>query len=198
MAEQSNIYRQSVFDGYAINARILRLYSINPNDIKGRPMPLDLLTIATTAVTVFLVPFAKAGLEKITESFTKSLGEKTADYVTDITGKVWSTVTSAFQSSKEQTTLELFKENPEEMQELLIKKLHEKMSQDATFAQSVADLLNKPGPDGTTTGAQIMQAGIAGIVDLRNANLAQAQNLTIAGVIHGDPLVDTGNPKRNG
>jgi hypothetical protein len=31
-----------------------------------------------------------------------------------------------------------------------------------------------------------MQASIAGIADLRGANLSQAQNLTIGGVILGD------------
>jgi hypothetical protein len=41
-----------------------------------------------------------------------------------------------------------------------------------------------------------MQAGVAGIVDLRNANLSQAQNLTIGGVIQSEKSPNT--PKSDG
>ena len=166
--------------------------------LKGIYMTIDLMALAATAVTSFLVPYVKIGAEKIVEAFSSRMGEQTADKLSDLTGKLWSTVTGAFQSPKEQTTLELFKENPDEMQEMLIKKLHEKLSQDATLAQSLSELINKPVADGSMTGAQIMQAGIAGIADLRNANLANAQNLTIAGVIQGDPTVGSAKPKSNG
>lgn len=149
-------------------------------------MPIDLLALATTAVTTFLAPYAKTGLEKLTSAFSERLGAQAADYASQLTGKVWTLVTGAFSTPKEQTTLELFRENPDEMQALLVKQLHEKLRQDATLAQSLDDLIHQPGPDGASSGAQIMQAGIAGIADLRGANLAQAQNLTIGGVIMGD------------
>lgn len=37
---------------------------------------------------------------------------------------------------------------------MLIKKLHEKLSQDATLAQSLSELINKPVADGSMTGAR--------------------------------------------
>ena len=146
-------------------------------------MPIDLAIIATTAVTSFLVPYAKAGLEKIATAVTEKVSEQAGEYAKELTGKVWNLVTFAFSSPKEQTTLELFQENPDEMQEMLIKKLQEKLTQDPGLAQSLAELINQPSPDGATTGAQIMNAGIAGIADLRGANLSNAQNMTIGGVI---------------
>jgi len=159
-------------------------------------MPIDLLALATTAVTAFLVPYAKTGLEKIASAFTERIGVQAADYASELTAKVWNLATSAFSAPKEQTTLELFTEDPDEMQGLLIKKLHEKLTQDPTLAQTLADLINQPGPDGVTSGAQIMHAGIAGIADLRNANLSHVQGMTIAGVVMGEQPVP--QPKSDG
>lgn len=158
-------------------------------------MPLDLMALATTAVTSFLAPYAKAGLEKIADAFTERLGNEAATYASELTGKIWTLVTTTFTTPKEQTTLELFRENPEEMQAMLVKQLHAKLTTDATFAQTLANLINQPGPDGATTGAQIMQAGIAGIADLRGANLSQATGMTIAGVMMGEQPVPKPSPK---
>src|SRR3954447_24351451 len=105
-------------------------------------MPIDLLALATTVVTTFLAPYAKAGLEKITTAFTEHIGAQAADYATELTGKVWKLATDAFSSPKEQTTLELFREAPDAMQAMLIKKLHEKLTQDATLAQTLDKLIN--------------------------------------------------------
>lgn len=135
---------------------------------------------------IFLAPYAKAGLEKIAGAVTERLGTQMADYAGELTSKVWSLITTAFSSPKEQHTIELFRENPDEMQALLIKQLHAKLVQDPTFTQTLAELINQPGPDGVTTGAQIMHAGIAGIADLRGANLSQAQDMVIGGVVMGE------------
>jgi len=149
-------------------------------------MPIDLAVLATTAVTTFLAPYAKAGLEKIATAVAEQVGQDAAKFAGELTGKVWNLVKSAFSSPKDEMTLTLFQENPEEMQAMLIKALQEKLAQDSKLAQSLAELINQPGPDGATTGAQIMNAGIAGIADLRGANLSQAKGTTIAGVIMGD------------
>lgn len=149
-------------------------------------MPLDIALLATTVATSFLVPYVKVGLEKIAEGAGKQVGEKAGEYVADLTGKLWGRVKSVFSSPEDQTVLTLFEKNPDEMQAMMIKALQEKLTQDPALAQQLADLIDQPGPDGTSTGAQIMNAGIAGIADLRGANLSHAQNLNIAGVILDD------------
>ena len=159
-------------------------------------MPIDLLALATTTVTAFLAPYAKVGLEKIATAFTEQLGKQTADYAGALTGKLWTLITDAFSTPEEKPALELFRKNPNEMQAMLIKMLHEKLTKDATLAQTLDKLINQPGPDGATTGAQIMHAGIVGLADLRGANLSNAQGMTIAGVVMGDPL--TPKPKIDG
>ena len=141
-------------------------------------MPIDIAALATTVVTS-LVPYAKARLEKIAQA---------AKYASDLTGQVWEAITAAFASPKEQTVLELFQDDPEEMQGILIKKLQEKLEQDSQLAQTLSDLINKLGPDGASTGAQIMNADIAGIADLREADLSRAKKVSVAGVnIGGKP-----------
>ncbi|MFN8494154.1 MAG: hypothetical protein U0350_41530 [Caldilineaceae bacterium] len=161
-------------------------------------MPIDLMALATTTVTAFLMPYAKAGLEKIATAFTEQLGKQAADYAGELTGKVWNLVTTAFHSPKDQHTLELFTEDPDAMQTMLTKKLHEKLTQDTALAQTLADLINQPGPDGTATGAQIMNAGIAGIAELRGADLSNAKGVVISGVVLGDQSVTKPAARQNG
>jgi len=122
------------------------------------------------------------------------LAKKAAEYAGELTGKVWNLVKSVFSSPKEQTTIELFQENPDEMQAMMVKALQEKLAADPALAQKLADLINRPGPDGKTTGAQIMNAGIAGIVDLRGANLSHAQGLDISGVKINDTATKPDKP----
>ncbi len=151
-------------------------------------MAIEIAALATSVVSSFLLPYAKAGLTKISESVSEAIGPEAAEYASDVTSKVWDHVKGAFSSPKEEAALDLFKENPEDMQPVLAKKLREKMEQDSNLAQTLSDLINEPGPDGNNTGAQIMNAGVAGIVDLRGADLSQAQNLTITGAnVSGKP-----------
>ena len=63
--------------------------------LKGIYMTIDLMALAATAVTSFLVPYVKIGARKIVEAFSSRMGEQTADKLSDLTGKVWSTVLMA-------------------------------------------------------------------------------------------------------
>ena len=99
---------------------------------------------------------------------------------------LWNLVKSAFSSDEEEMTLKLFQKNPDKMQEMIIETLQEKLAADPALAQKLADPIDRPGPDGTSTGAQIMNASIAGIVDLRGADLSHAQGLDITAVKIGD------------
>ena len=145
-------------------------------------MAVDISALATSIVTSFLVPYAKVGVKKISEVVGQQIGEKAGKYVTDLTGKVWNRVTSAFSSSEDQAIINLFQKNPNEMEAMLVKALQSKLEQDSSLAQALADLIETPGPDGQNTGAQIMNASVAGIADLRGANLSQATGFTISGV----------------
>jgi hypothetical protein len=152
-------------------------------------MPIDLATLATTVVATFLVPYAKVGMQKLAEGLGQEVGKASAQHAGQVTGQIWQRVKAAFSSPKEQTTLDLFQEEPDEMKGLLIKKLREKLEQDPDLAQTLAGLINQPGPEGNT-GAQIMNAGLAGVADLRHADLSHARDMNIAGVMMGDTGTD--------
>lgn len=145
---------------------------------------LDLAALATTVVSSFLWPYAKKGLEKIGEEVGKNVSESAAKHAVSLTEKIWARVEGLFQTPKEKTALELFQDDPNEMKGKVEKMLREKLEQDEAAAKELSEMANAPGPDGATTGAQIMQAGIAGIADLRQAHIAGSGNV-VAGVIYG-------------
>jgi len=68
----------------------------------------------------------------------------------------------------------------------------------AQAAQPPDNPIHQPDADKNTTGAQITDAEIAGIADLRGANFSNAQGLTIAGVVIGDPSAPKPTPKLDG
>lgn len=146
-------------------------------------MPIDLTALATTVVTSFLVPYANIGLEKIAENAGKKVGENAGEYVSDLTAKLWARIQTVFNRSEDKAILTLFEQNPNEMIEMLVKVLHQKLEQDPVLAKELNGMVSTPGPDGQNTGAQIMNASVAGIVDMRNADLSHAQHMEIGGVI---------------
>jgi hypothetical protein len=150
-------------------------------------MPIDTAVLATTIASSFLLPYVKIGVEKLAEGMAENVGKAAANHATALAKKVWERVNGLFKSQKEQNTLELFKENPDELKGLMEKILRQKLEEDKSLAQELSDMINAPGPDGTSTGAQIMNAGIAGVLDARGANFANASGMNLAGVMLGNP-----------
>ena len=146
-------------------------------------MPIDPGPLTNTIVTTFLLPYAKLGLEKFGEAMMEKLGETAAEPLIATTKKIWQRVKTAFGSEEEKATLAQFEKRPEAAQPLIEALLKEKLEQDATLAQELTELVHAPMPGSTSTGAQIMQAAIAGILDLRGANFAGASHVRLAGVM---------------
>jgi len=154
-------------------------------------MPIDLSLLTTTIVTTFLLPYAKLGLQKFGEAMIEKLGETAAEPLIATTKKIWQRVKTAFGSEEEKATLAQFEKRPEAALALLEALLKEKLEQDAALAQELSELVHATVPGGTSTGAQIMQAHIAGILDLRGANFAGASNVRVAGVMFNNPSSDS-------
>lgn len=146
-------------------------------------MPIDLGLLTTTIVTTFLLPYAKLGLEKFGEAMMEKLGETGAEPLIATTKKIWQRVKTAFGSEEEKATLAQFEKRPEDAQALIEALLKEKLEQDAALAQELSELVHAPVAGSTSTGAQIVQAAIAGILDLRGANFSGASHVHVAGVM---------------
>lgn len=146
-------------------------------------MDINASVLATTIVTSFLLPYLKLGGEKIAQKITEKLGGAAADQTVGVTKKVWDRVKSAFTSDRDQNILKEFEEDPESAKPLIEAKLKKKLEQDPGLAEDLHQLINAPGSDGISTGAQIMNAHVAGILDARGANFSNSSNVKLAGVM---------------
>ncbi|HJQ70832.1 MAG TPA: hypothetical protein VKA70_17795 [Blastocatellia bacterium] len=158
-------------------------------------MPIDLALLATTVVGSFLVPYVKLGAEKIAEGLTGKLSEAATDEVSGLTKKIWNRVKTAFSSEGEQFTLSQLNENPDAAKPLVETILKKKLEQDPKLAEELEQLVNAPVAGGSSTGAQIMNAYIASIIDLSNANFSGSHGVEITGVKVGE-LPDPASPQR--
>ena len=150
-------------------------------------MPIDITLLTTTIVSSFLLPYAKLGAEKMIEGMGSEVGKDAAEYAVGIAGTVWQRIQTIFQSPKEQNALELFQDDPEAMQSMVTKLLQSHLENNQPLVQELSDLINAQQPGGTETGATIMHAGVAGILDARGANFAGASGFTLGGVIQNSP-----------
>lgn len=144
---------------------------------------MDVNTLAATVVTSFLLPYVKAGVEKIGAKVAESIGEDVGNRIKGAMDTVWNKVKGVFSTDKEKVTFEQFEENPDETSALIEKLLKQKLEGDPAFAKTLADLVEAPSGDGHPSNAQIMNAAIAGIVQMGNFT---GNNNTIGGVIMGN------------
>lgn len=145
-------------------------------------MAIDIAAMAASIVGSFLLPYVKAGADKIAEATTEKFGPAAAAHVKDLAGKVWNRVTQVLATPDDQKALDLFMKQPELMQKMIEEALRKKLSEDAALVKEFAAMLDAAVPDSHLTGAQIMNAGVAGIVNMPNADFGGASNVTISGV----------------
>lgn len=158
-------------------------------------MDTNATLLATTVVTTFLLPYLKLGGETIAKKIAERVGGAAADEAVNVTQKIWDRVKAAFSSERDQHVLSEFENDPEAAQHLIEAKLKRKLEQDPSLAGDLHQLVNAPGPDGVSTGAQIMKAHIAGMLDARGANFSNASNLKLAGVMIGEDQSNTSEDK---
>jgi len=151
-------------------------------------MSVDIGILTTTIVSSFLIPYVKVGVEKFIEEAGKTVGKTAADHAGEVSKKVWERVKSVFSSDEDKSILMQFEKRPEAAKSLVETILREKLESDSRLAQELSELVNTLSSDGKSTAAQIMHAGIAGIVDVRDTDFSHARGVTITGVtIGGSP-----------
>lgn len=161
-------------------------------------MDINTAALASTIVTVFLIPFVKAGAEQIGKGVAEKASKETGEFVSGIAKKIWEKVHTAFSADEDQDLLEQLKKRPEKSHALVVEVLKEKLENDPKLAHDLAALIEEKDAAGETAGAWITQANIAGIADLRNADLRYSQNIRIAGVmISNTPSDDAGETDNN-
>jgi hypothetical protein len=159
-------------------------------------MPIELATLAATVVGSFLLPYAKAGIAKIAEGITGTAGKAAAEQVAETTGRIWDRVRSVFSSEGEKFTLSEFEKDPDAGKGMVESILKRKFEADTVLAKEIADLVNKTGPDGKSTTAQIMNAGVAGIL-VASGDFSHSTGARLAGVMMETPEKLPAVPKRD-
>jgi hypothetical protein len=137
--------------------------------------------LAATVVAQVLLPFVKEGAAKIGEAAAQKFGEAAGQHAVEVAHKTWDRVKSAFSSDKDKVLLEEFQELPDEAAPLVEGKLKTKLQEDNQLAEDLDKLVNSPDPDGKGTGAQIIGATYAGVVDLRGGTVS-GSNAVITGL----------------
>lgn len=169
-----------------VSTEAKRTGELNDDNERKSIMPIDIAVLAATVVSSFLFPYVKMGAEEIFKGASQKVGEGAALRAKEITEKVWQRVKSIFSSEEDRTVLSQFERRPDAARSLIQDVLREKLEQNSSLADELHKLINTPGPEGSSTGAQIMHAYIAGVADLRNANLSNAHDIEIAGVKLGE------------
>ncbi len=128
--------------------------------------------LATSVIGQIVVPYLKEGAKKLADEASKKFGDSAAHYAVDVAEKVWNRVKASFTSDREKYAVEDFQEKPEQAKDLMVAKLQDKLQSDPKLAEDLQKLVNAPSPDGKSTGAQIIGATYAGIVDARGATIS--------------------------
>jgi hypothetical protein len=142
--------------------------------------------LAATLVANVVLPYVKQGGERIAGALADNVGERAADYMADLAGRVWEGIRSRFTSDTDRFALRQFEEHPDDEQKLMERLLTEKLRADPAWAAELERLLDRPGPDGQS-GNQIIDSAGAVLLDLRHANLQHAQHFKIVGIEQGPP-----------
>jgi hypothetical protein len=145
-------------------------------------MPIDVITLAGTAVTAFLVPYLKDAAGAFTKKVAEKLGEDAAKQAGEAAPKLWERVKSIFSADDEITTLGLFEKKPELHQTAVKEILAEKLKEDDKLAEEFDKIINQQTQNGQSIGAQIMGAMYASILDARGANFAGAKDVNLVGM----------------
>lgn len=133
---------------------------------------MDPATLAATVTSQVLLPYIKEGATKLASTVGATFGNAVGQHAVETAAKVWERVKSAFTSERDAATLEDFKEHPEDSKNLLQTKLELKLRQDSDLAAELTRFVTSTSPDGKSSGAQVIGATYAALVDARGATIS--------------------------
>jgi hypothetical protein len=163
---------------------------------------LDIAILATTVVAKILGPFLQKGASAVADAVTEKFGKPAADHVITMEQQLLDKVGEVFTAPNEQKALDLFKEEPAELQGMIEKILKQKLEANPDLAGEFQKLVESKGPTGQT-GAQVMNAsGVIGIIDNRGATIWDGVQIgAVGGAVNTTPTVPdfpTGGTKQGG
>lgn len=140
---------------------------------------VEIVWLATTVVSKFLVPLFKKGKNGFTDGLAEAVGRTEAESLVATSEKIWRKVNDEFDQDKEKSALTLFEGHPVDMEQMLIKLLQKRLEGDASFREQIQQLVAAPVADTDQTSWRLMGKYV-GAVDARNAKIMGG---TVAGVV---------------
>lgn len=135
---------------------------------------MDPMTLAATVVGSFLVPLLKQGARKLGEALSGAAGEPGSQELVQTADTLLARVEAIFTAPDEREALDAFRKFPDDMQQRLQRLLQQRLESDESLRAELEGLVQKPVGAGASTGAQIMNAQYAAVVDLRGAKVSRA------------------------
>ena len=141
---------------------------------------IEIALLATTVVSKFLVPLFTKSKDDFSDDVAGTVGRAASDGLTKTAGKIWNRIIGRFSQDNEKSAVNLFKEDPENMEKMMIKLLQKRLDDDSDFRDQIQQLVEEPVPGTGRTSWQLI-GDYVGAVDARNA--AISGNATVAGLI---------------
>lgn len=123
-------------------------------------MPVEIITLATTVVTSFLLPYLKKGADEFLNEIATKSGKSIAQHTLNVTEKIWERVKSVFSSEGDKVTLEYFEKNPEKFKEEMQECLSTKLKSDHELVHYLNDLAYSKLQGSDQTATQIVTTTI--------------------------------------
>lgn len=142
-------------------------------------MPIEIVTLATTLVTSFLLPYLQKGADDFLSEIASKSGKGIAKHTLEVTEKIWKRVKSVFSSEADKVTLGYFEKNPEKFKDEMQESLSTKLKSNQELALYLSDLAySKPQGSGQTA-AQIVTTTIN--VTVEGNSFRNIDNVNIIG-----------------
>ena len=124
-------------------------------------MPVEIIALATTVVTSFLLPYLQKGADEFLNEIASKSGINVAQHTLNVTKKIWERVKSVFSSEGEKITLGYFEKNPEKFKEEMQESLSTKLKNDQELVHYISDLADSKLQGSEQTAAQIVTTTIS-------------------------------------
>ena len=137
-------------------------------DAGGEAM-IEIVGLAASIVSNFLVPYVTHGLKGIAEGVSKAVTQRAGDQAAEVTERVWDRVESLFREEPGQEyVLERFKKSPERSAPIVQDLLAEVLESRPELVQELAALVDRPVTGTNSTVANVLHNSGVSLVAQNN------------------------------
>ena len=119
-------------------------------------MSTEIVTLASTLVTSFLLPYLQKGADDFLSELASKSGKGIAKHTLVVTEKIWERIKSVFNSESDKVILNYFEKKPDKFKEEMQESLITKMKNDQELVLYLDELANSRFENHEQTVSQIV------------------------------------------